>query len=110
MHGFVRSYEILADTVKPDTIVIPADGPTLTGADIVKQRDMYWSLFKQFFIMFNKGAGPQDIIAYNRGEDYATVGVVTADRPLLPMVGKMGDPAQFLDAAYRSAQMATIPF
>jgi glyoxylase-like metal-dependent hydrolase (beta-lactamase superfamily II) len=110
MHGFVRSYEILADTVKPDTIIIPADGPTLTGADIVKQRDMYWSLFKQFFIMFNKGAGPQDIIAYNRGEDYATVGVVTADRPLLPMVGRMGDPAQFLDAAYRSTQMATIPF
>ena len=110
MHGFVRSYEILADTVKPDTIIIPAIGPTLTGADIVKEKDIYWALFKQFFILFNKGAGPQDIVNYNRGIDLQTVGTVTAERPLKSLVEKMGDPAQFLDAAYRSTQLATIPF
>lgn len=110
MHGFVRSYEILSDVAKPDTIIIPASGPTLTGADIVKQKDIYWSLFKQFFILFNKGAGPQDIVDYNRGKEYATVGIVTPERPLKSLEAKMGDPAQFLDAAYRSTQMATIPF
>jgi cyclase len=95
MHGFVRSYEILAEVVKPDTLIVPANGPTLTGADIVKQKDMYWALFKQFFIMFNKGFGPQDVVAA---------------RPLKDFEAQYGDPAQFLDYAYRSLQLATIPF
>ncbi|HTC53720.1 MAG TPA: MBL fold metallo-hydrolase [Steroidobacteraceae bacterium] len=95
MHGFVRSYEILAQVAKADTVIIPANGPTLTGADIVKQKDMYWALFKQFFIDFNKGFGPNDIVA---------------ERPLKDYEGQYGDPAQFLDYAYRSLQLATIPF
>ena len=94
MHGFVRSYEILAATAKPDTIIIPAEGPTLTGADIAKQRDMYWALFKTMFANFNKGFGPQDVIAA---------------RPLKDYEAQYGDPAQFLDAAYRSVQLATVP-
>ena len=94
MHGFLRSYEILASVVKPDTIVIPADGPTLTGADIVKQKDMYWALFKQMFADFNKGFGPKDIVEA---------------RPLKDYEAQFGDPAQFLEAAYRSLQLATVP-
>jgi len=94
MHGFVRSYDILASVVKPDTIVVPADGPTLTGADIAKQRDMYWALFKTMFANFNKGFGPTDVIAA---------------RPLKDYEAQYGDPAPFLDAAYRSIQLATVP-
>ena len=94
MHGFVRSYEILAEVAKPDTIIIPANGPTLTGADIVKQKDMYWALFKQFFIDFNKGFGPYDIVDAH---------------PLKDFEAQYGDPAQFLEYAYRSLQLATIP-
>jgi cyclase len=94
MHGFVRAYEILAEIAKPDTIIIPANGPTLTGADIVKQKDMYWALFKLFFINFNKGFGPNDIVAAH---------------PLKDFEAQYGDPAQFLDYAYRSLQLATIP-
>ena len=94
MHGFVRSYEILAEVVKPDTIVIPAEGPTLTGADIVRQKDMYWALFKTMFANFNKGFGPKDVIEA---------------RPLKDFEAQYGDPAQFLDAAYRSLQLATVP-
>jgi glyoxylase-like metal-dependent hydrolase (beta-lactamase superfamily II) len=110
MHGFVRSYEILSEVAKPDTIIIPANGVTLTGADIVKQKDAYWSLFKQFWILFNKGGGPQDAVNYNKGIDFATVGNIVAERPLKELIEKQGDPARFLDAAYRSMQMATIPF
>jgi glyoxylase-like metal-dependent hydrolase (beta-lactamase superfamily II) len=110
MHGFVRSYEILSEVAKPDTIIIPANGPTLTGADIVKQKDIYWSLFKQFFILFNKGGGPADAVNFNKGIDFATVGNLVAERPLKPLIEQFGDPSQFLDAAYRSTQMATIPF
>lgn len=95
MHGFVRSYEILAQVARPDTIIIPANGPTLTGADILKQKDMYWGLFKQFFIDFNKGFGPNDIVDAH---------------PLKDFEAQYGDPAQFLDYAYRSVQLATIPF
>src|SRR5665213_262656 len=94
MHGFLRSYEILAEVAKPDTIIIPANGPTLTGADIVKQKDMYWALFKTFFIDFNKGFGPFDIVDAH---------------PLKDFEAQYGDPAQFLEYAYRSLQLATIP-
>jgi hypothetical protein len=94
MHGFVRSYEILAEVAKPDTVIIPANGPTLTGADIVRQKDMYWALFKQFFIFFNKGFGPPDVVDAH---------------PLKDFEAQYGDPAQFLDYAYRSLQLATIP-
>lgn len=94
MHGFVRSHEILAEVAKPDTVIIPANGPTLTGADIVRHKDMYWDLFKQFFIFFNKGFGPQDVIDA---------------QPLKDHEAQFGDPARFLEAAYRSVQLATIP-
>lgn len=94
MHGFVRSYDILASVVKPDTVVIPAEGPSLTGAELVKQRDMYWQLFKDMFADFNKGFGPKDVIAA---------------RPLKEHEAQYGDPAVFLDAAYRSLQLATVP-
>lgn len=94
MHGFVRSYEILAEVVRPDTIVVPADGPTLTGADIARQKDMYWALFKQMFVYFNMGFGPRDVIEA---------------RPLKDHEAQFGDPAQFLEAAYRSIQLATVP-
>jgi len=95
MHGFVRSYEILAEVARPDTIIIPANGPTLTGADIVRQKDMYWALFKQFFIDFNKGFGPFDVVDQH---------------PLKAYEAQYGDPAQFLEYAYRSLQLATIPY
>ena len=94
MHGFVRSYEILAEVVKPDTVIVPANGPTLTGADIVRQKDMYWALFKQFFIMFNKGFGPRDVVDAH---------------PLKDNEAQYGDPSQFLEYAFRSLQLATIP-
>ena len=114
MHGFLRSYEILSEIVKPDTIVIPAEGPTLTGADIVKQKDVYWDLFKQFFVLFNKGFGPKDVAAYNAGVEFMGVGQVVVDRPLKREPGQavarqLGDPARFLEYAYHSVQLATIP-
>jgi glyoxylase-like metal-dependent hydrolase (beta-lactamase superfamily II) len=114
MHGFVRSYEILAEIVKPDTIIIPTDGPTLTGADIVVQKDVYWDLFKQFFVLFNKAFGPKDVAQYNAGVEFMGVGQVVVDRPLkrqpgLALVAKMGDPARFLEYAYHSTQLATLP-
>jgi glyoxylase-like metal-dependent hydrolase (beta-lactamase superfamily II) len=114
MHGFMRSYEILGEIVKPDTIVIPTDGPTLTGADVVMQKDVYYDLFKQFFVLFNKAFGPKDVAAFNLGAEFMGVGQVIADRPLKRQPGqalmeRMGDPSRFLEYAYHSVQLATIP-
>jgi cyclase len=95
MHGFLRSYEILSEVARADTVIIPANGPTLTGADLSKQKDMYFELFHMFFVSFNKGYGPLDIMA---------------ERPLKAHEAQYGDPAQFLEYAYRSTQLATIPF
>jgi glyoxylase-like metal-dependent hydrolase (beta-lactamase superfamily II) len=112
MHGLVRSYEILSDLVKPDTIVVPANGPLMTGADVVKMKELYWALFKQFFILFNKGLGPKDVAEFNAGKEFQGVVPIVADRPLKdsPLLKQLGDPSQFLEFAYRGLQLATLPF
>ncbi|MDR2214762.1 MAG: MBL fold metallo-hydrolase [Nevskiaceae bacterium] len=108
-HGFLRSYEILAELAKPDTLVIGAAGEPLTGAEIARRKDIYWELFKQFFILFNVGFGPEDVVAFNAGQEFVGVTPVVADRPLKDLIEKMGDPAQFLECAYRGLQQATLP-
>jgi hypothetical protein len=37
---------------------------------------------------------------------------IVADRPLIgnPVLKQLGDPSQFLEFAYRSTQLATLPF
>jgi cyclase len=112
MHGFVRSYEILSEVVKPDTLVVPASGPVITGADLVKMKELYWALFRQFFALFNKGLGPRDVVDFNAGKEFQGAMPVVADRPLKgsPLLQQMGDPSQFLEFAYRSVQLATLPF
>jgi glyoxylase-like metal-dependent hydrolase (beta-lactamase superfamily II) len=112
MHGFVRSYDILSELVKPDTLVVPANGPVMTGADVVKMKDLYWQLFKQFFVLFNKGFGPVDVAEFNAGKEFKGVVPVVADRPLVgnPVLQQLGDPSQFLEFAYRGTQLATLPF
>ncbi len=114
MHGFVRSYEILVEMANADTILIPASGPTITGAELVQHKEVYFDLFKQFFVLFNKGFGPTDVAAFNRGVEFMGVGQVVADRPLMrepgqQLVAKLGSADQFLEHAYRSTQLATVP-
>jgi cyclase len=109
-HGFLRSYEILSEVVKPDTVVVGAHGVPLTGADIVRLKDTYWELFKQLFILFNKGFGPEDVVEFNKGKEFVGVVPVVADRPLKGLVEEFGDPSLFLECAYRSVQQATIPY
>jgi len=92
--GLVRAHETLASLVNPDTRIVPANGRLLTGADIARHRDMYQQLFKQLFVYLNKGFGPSDVIA---------------QRPLKEHEAELGDPAAFLDGAYRSVFLAYVP-
>jgi glyoxylase-like metal-dependent hydrolase (beta-lactamase superfamily II) len=92
--GLVRAYEKLATVVKPDTRIVPADGKLLTGADIVRYRDIYQKLFTQMFVFFNKGFGPSDAVAA---------------RPLKDYENELGDPSVFLAGAYRSLLQTYVP-
>jgi cyclase len=92
--GLVRAYEKLATVVKPDTRVVPADGKLLTGADVVRYRDIYQKLFTQMFDYFNKGFGPSD---------------AAAARPLKDYEDELGDASVFLAGAYRSLLQAYVP-
>ncbi|HTY51240.1 MAG TPA: MBL fold metallo-hydrolase [Steroidobacteraceae bacterium] len=92
--GLVRAYERLADLVKPDTRIVPVDGPLLTGEFIVRYRDIYQQLFKEMFVYFNKGFGPSDAVAA---------------KPLKDHEAELGDPAVFIAGAYRSLLQAYVP-
>lgn len=92
--GLVRAYEKLATVVKPDTRVVPADGKLLTGADIVRYRDIYQKLFTQMFEFFNKGYGPSDAVAA---------------RPLKDHEDELKDASVFIAGAYRSLLQAYVP-
>jgi glyoxylase-like metal-dependent hydrolase (beta-lactamase superfamily II) len=92
--GRVRAVQRLAGMVKPDTRVVPADGPPLTGRDVVRQRDIYDALFVQMVDFMNMGYGAEDVVR---------------DNPLKEYEAQFGDPSAFLDGAYRSMLIAYVP-
>jgi glyoxylase-like metal-dependent hydrolase (beta-lactamase superfamily II) len=92
--GRVRALEALADLVGPDTRVVPAHGPLITGSDIVRHRDIYQDLFLTLIDYMNMGLGSEDVVDRN---------------PLSPYEAEFGDPSTFLDLAYRSMLIAYVP-
>jgi len=92
--GRVRALERLADLVKPDTRVVPADGRVMTGADIVRHRDMYRKLFLTMIDYLNMGQGPEDAVTRN---------------PLRQYEGEFGDSSTFTYGALRSMMIAYVP-
>jgi cyclase len=92
--GRVRALERLADLVKPDTRVVPANGRMMTGGDIVRHRDMYRKLFATMIDDLNKGFGPEDAVKQNPLKEYAA---------------EFGDPSTFTYGALRSMMIAYVP-
>jgi glyoxylase-like metal-dependent hydrolase (beta-lactamase superfamily II) len=92
--GRVRALQWLAELVAPDTRVVPADGPLITGRDIVRHRDIYDELFETMIGYMNRGFGPEDAVEHN---------------PLDRYEEEFGDPSAFLDGAYRSMLIAYVP-
>ena len=80
--------------MKPDTRVVPADGPVMTGRDVVRQRDIYDELFVTMIDYMNMGYGAEDVVR---------------DNPLKQYEAEFGDPSAFLDGAYRSMLIAYVP-
>ena len=92
--GRVRALERLADLVKPDTRVVPADGRVMTGAEIVRHRDMYQKLFLTMIDYLNMGQGPEDAVKRN---------------PLKQYEAEFGDSSTFTYGALRSMMIAYVP-
>jgi len=92
--GRVRALERLAKIVKPDTRVVPASGRMMTGADIVRHRDMYQKLFTTMIGYLNMGLGPEDAVERNPLEEYER---------------EFGDASDFEYAALRSMMIAYVP-
>jgi cyclase len=92
--GRVRALERLADLVAADTRVVPAHGRLLTGRDVARQRDIYDELFLTMIGYMNMGLGAEDVVARN---------------PLKKYEAELGDASEFLDAAFRSMQIAYVP-
>ncbi|HEX6999114.1 MAG TPA: MBL fold metallo-hydrolase [Gammaproteobacteria bacterium] len=92
--GRVRALEWLAELTNPDTRVVPADGPMLTGRDMVRHRDLYQDLFLTMIDYMNMGMGIDDVVRLN---------------PLEAYEAEFGDPSAFLDGAYRSMLIAYVP-
>jgi glyoxylase-like metal-dependent hydrolase (beta-lactamase superfamily II) len=92
--GRVRALERLATLVKPDTRVVPAVGRVMTGADVVRHRDMYQKLFTTMIGYLNMGLGPEDAVTKN---------------PLKEYQSEFGDPSAFTYGALRSMMIAYVP-
>jgi cyclase len=92
--GRVRALQRLADLVKTDTRVVPADGLLLTGRDVVRLRDIYLELFTTMIGYMNSGLGAEDVVERN---------------PLKPYESELGAASAFLDGAYRSMLLAYVP-
>jgi cyclase len=92
--GRVRAVEHLADLVKPDTRVVPANGRVMTGREIARHRDMYQQLFKTMIGYLNMGLGPEDAVKRN---------------PLKEYQPEFGDPSPFTYGALKSMMIAYVP-
>jgi cyclase len=92
--GRVRALERLATIVKPDTRVVPASGRMMTGADIVRHRDLYQKLFATMIGYLNMGLGPEDM---------------AQRKPLKDYEAELGDSSKFAYDALRSMMIAYVP-
>lgn len=92
--GAVRAVDWLAKLVTADTRVVPAQGPLLTGRDVMRQNGIYQGLFETMIAYMNKGYGAEDAVRVN---------------PLAQYQAEFGDASVFLDAAYRSMLLAYVP-
>ena len=92
--GLVRAHEKLATLVQPDTRVIPAHGRALTGAGLIRHRDLYAAFHEQMVVFQNRGMDSGDCIAA---------------RPLQQYEAQFGDAAAFIRGAFYSLNLAYSP-
>lgn len=92
--GLAKGHEKLAALVKPDTIVVPANGKPITGADLKQQHERYAAFHEQMVVFQNKGMDSGDCIAA---------------KPLKAFEPQYGDATTFIYGAFQSLNLAYSP-
>jgi glyoxylase-like metal-dependent hydrolase (beta-lactamase superfamily II) len=92
--GLVKAHERLAKLAGPDTRIVPANGPVLSGTGIQDQHTMFAAFHEQMVVWQNKGWDSADCIAA---------------RPLKDFEARYGDPAAFIHGAFLSLNLAYSP-
>ena len=85
--GLVDGLKTLQSLVDDHTVIVPANGPMLTKADLTAQHDMYATIFDRLQKLLRKGLGPDEI---------------AAAKPTQEFDAKWGDPKLFVDLAFKS--------
>lgn len=85
--GLVEGLKTLASIADDHTVIVPANGPNLTKADLIEQQKMYTAIFDRLQKLLRKGLGPDE---------------VQAEAPTKEFDAKWGDPKQFVDLAFKS--------
>lgn len=92
--GLVRAHEKLVSMIRPDTRVIPANGPVIDGAELKRNHQMYAAFHEKMVLFQNRGYDSGDCIA---------------QRPLREFEAKFGDPAAFIAGCFHSLNLAYSP-
>ena len=85
--GHVRGLETLIKLADAKTVIVPADGPVLTRADIEAQHAMFVAIMTRLQQLLESGAGVADVLKAAPAADY---------------VADKGDPTLFLTLAFKS--------
>jgi glyoxylase-like metal-dependent hydrolase (beta-lactamase superfamily II) len=94
MGGLISAYDKLAQVVSADTVVVPAHGPVTNGTALIHMRNMYSEFHLGLADELNIGMGWDDMVA---------------KKPLAAYEEQYGNADAFVEAAFRSLQMAYVP-
>ncbi len=85
--GLVEGQKTLLSLSDDHTVIVPANGPNLTKAELAEQQKMYTTIFDRLGKLLRKGFGPEE---------------VAAAEPTREFNARWGDPTQFVDLAFKS--------
>jgi glyoxylase-like metal-dependent hydrolase (beta-lactamase superfamily II) len=85
--GIVGGLQRIQSVANKDTKIIPAQGPSLSFADIAVQLEMYGTIYDRLNQMLNKGHSPSEGVAAKPAKEYEA---------------KMGNPDEFIRRSFES--------
>ena len=85
--GHVRGLETLMKVADDKTVIVPADGPLLTRADLEKQHAIYVAIMAKMQTIMEAGEGTPEVLK---------------SRPAAEYEAERGDPTQFLTLSFKS--------
>jgi glyoxylase-like metal-dependent hydrolase (beta-lactamase superfamily II) len=92
--GLVKAHEKLAALVQPDTRVVPANGPVISGAELRRQHQTFAAFHERMVVFQNRGMDSGDCVAA---------------QPLREYEAQYGDAAPFIRGAFHSLNLAYSP-